>query len=193
MTRVQLFALALVLGAGLALAVLTARGGGTSPVAFDGTVQAHRVPDVTLTDDRGAPLRLDAPKHGAIVVLGYTRCTDECPLTLAKVASALRALGSRPRPRAVFVTVDPAHDDPATLHRYLAAWENAIAGATGEPGTLARLFLALGAGDGRAPLRDHDTRAFILDRHGEVRTELAADASPAAIAATLRALAAEGD
>jgi cytochrome oxidase Cu insertion factor (SCO1/SenC/PrrC family) len=92
----------------------------------------------------------------------------------------------------VFVTVDPAHDDPATLHRYLAAWENAIAGATTDPQTLAMLFVALGAGDGRAPARDHDTRVFLVDRSGDVRTELSADATPAMITAALRSLAAEG-
>ncbi|MGH7708478.1 MAG: SCO family protein, partial [Vulcanimicrobiaceae bacterium] len=119
---------------------------------------------VTLTDDRGAPLRLDESAHGTIVVLGYTRCTDVCPVTLAKLA---------------------------TLHRYLGAWENAIVGATGSPTTLARLFVALGAGDGRASVRDHDARVFVVDRYGDVRAELAADATPATIGATLRALAAE--
>ncbi len=153
--------------------------------------QAYRVPAVTLTDDRGAPLRLDESAHGTIVVLGYTRCTDVCPVTLAKLATALRALDRRARPRVVFVTVDPAYDSPATLHRYLGAWENAIVGATGSPTTLARLFVALGAGDGRASVRDHDARVFVVDRYGDVRAELAADATPATIGATLRALAAE--
>jgi protein SCO1/2 len=186
--RAQALAIALVLlAAGAALAVFTARGGAT-PVAFDGTVRARRIPAVVLTDDRGAPLRLDAPAHGAIVIAGYTRCTDECPLTLAKVATALRPLDHRTRPQAVFVTVDPVHDDPATLHRYLRAWDNTIAGATGERATLSRVLVALGAGDGRGPARDHDTRAFIVGRGGDVRAELPADATPATITAALRAL-----
>jgi protein SCO1 len=190
MNRAQGFAAALVFAIGLALAVFSARasGGGAPSVSFDGTVHARRIPAVTLTDDRGAPLRLDAPARGAIVVLGYTRCADQCPLTLAKVAAALRPLDRRTRPQAVLVTVDPAHDDPASLHRYLGAWDNTIAGATGDPATLARLYVALGAGDGRAPARDHDTRVFVVDRNGEVRNELAPDASPATIASSLRSL-----
>ncbi len=188
MSRAENLAVAAVFVAGLALTTFVARAGSGTFIAFDGTVHARRIPAVTLTDDRNAPLRLDAPPRGAIVVLGYTRCADQCPLTLAKVAAALRPLDPRTRPQAVLVTVDPSHDNPATLHRYLALWNNTITGATSDPDTLARLYVALGAGDGRIPPRDHDTRAFILDRNGEVRNELAPGVSPAAIASALRSL-----
>jgi len=187
MSRAESLAVALVFAAGIATTVFSAHGGGT-PIAFDGSVHARRIPAVTLIDDRNAPLRLDAPTHGSIVVLGYTRCADQCPLTLAKVAAALRPLDARTRPQAVLVTVDPAHDDPATLHQFLSAWNNTIIGATGEPTKLAKLYVALGAGDGRAPPRDHDTRIFIVDRNGDVRYEFAPDVSPAAVASALRSL-----
>lgn len=188
MSRVESLAVALVFAAGLALTLVVARAGSGTLIAFDGTVHARRIPAVTLTDDRNAPLRLDAPPRGAIVVLGYTRCADQCPLTLAKVTAALRPLNPRTRPQAVLVTIDPAHDDPATLHRYLAAWNNTITGATADTAALAKFYVALGAGDGRIPPRDHDTRAFIVDRNGEIRNELAPDVSPAAIASALRSL-----
>jgi protein SCO1 len=187
MSRAETLAVAVVFAAGIATMFAAHAGSGT-PIAFDGSVHARRIPAVTLTDDRNAPLRLDTPTHGAIIILGYTRCADQCPLTLAKVAAALRLLDPHARPQAVLVTVDPAHDDPATLHQFLRAWNNTITGATGEPTKLARLYLALGAGDGRAPPRDHDTRVFVVDRNGEIRNELVPDASPASIASALRSL-----
>ena len=188
MSRAESLAVALVFAAGLALTMFVARAGSGTFIAFDGTVHARRIPAVTLTDDRNAPLRLDAPARGAIVVLGYTHCADQCPLTLAKVAAALRPLDPRTRPQAVLVTADPAHDDPVTLRRYLAAWNNTITGATADPATLAKFYVALGAGDGRTAARDHDTRAFIVDQNGEIRNELAPDVSPATIASALRSL-----
>ena len=188
MSRTESLAVALLFAAGLTLTTFAAHAGGGTPIALDGTVRARHIPAVTLTDDRNAPLRLDTPAHGAIVILGYTRCADQCPLTLAKVAAALRPLDSHTRPQAVLVTVDPAHDDASTLHQYLAAWNNTITGATGDATTLAKLYVALGAGDGRAPPRDHDTRVFVVDRNGEVRNELAPDISPATIASALRSL-----
>ncbi|MBV8370265.1 MAG: SCO family protein [Candidatus Eremiobacteraeota bacterium] len=188
MSRAESLAVAVVFAAGLASTMFAARAGNGTPIAFDGTVRARHVPAVTLIDDRGAPLRLNAPAHGAIIVLGYTRCTDQCPLTLAKVAAALRPFDARTRPQAVLVTVDPAHDDPAKLHDFLGAWNNAITGATGEPATLAKLYLALGAGDGRSSPRDHDTRVFVIDRNGDVRNELAPNVSPTTIASAARSL-----
>jgi protein SCO1 len=188
MSRAENLAIALVFVAGLAVVTFAAHAGSGTPIAFDGTVRARHVPAVTLTDDRGAPLRLDASTHGAIVVLGFTRCADQCPLTLAKVAAALRPLDARTRPHAVLVTVDPAHDDPATLHDFLGAWNNTITGATGDRATLAKLYLALGASDGRSSPRDHDTRVFVIDRNGDVRNELAPDVSPATIASAARSL-----
>jgi len=155
---------------------------------FDGTAQVRRVPGVALVDDRGALLRLDAPAHGEVLVLGYTRCTDECPLTLAKLALALRGLAPGTRPSAYFVTIDPTHDDPHTMRRYLSAWNNAIIGATGAPEALKALALALGAGDGSREARDHDTRLFIVDRYGAVREELQPDTTPDTITRALRAV-----
>ena len=152
---------------------------------FDGTTQVRRVPGVALVNDRGALLRLDAPDHGEVLVLGYTRCTDQCPVTLAKVAVALGGLTSRPA--AYFVTVDPTHDDARTLRHYLGAWNNAITGVTGTPQALNAIALALGAGDESRAARDHDTRLFVVDRNGTVREELLPDAAPAAIAQALRA------
>ncbi|MBV8580097.1 MAG: SCO family protein [Candidatus Eremiobacteraeota bacterium] len=147
----------------------------------------RHVPGVALVDDRGALLRLDAPARDEVLVLGYTRCTDQCPLTLANVAVALRELTPNARPAAYFVTVDPTHDDGHTLRHYLGAWNNTIVGVTGAPPALNAVALALGAGDASRSPGDHDTRLFIVDHFGAVRQELSPDATPTAIVQALRA------
>lgn len=158
------------------LALAAAFAGARSVQPLDGAVTVRHVDGVRLVDDGGAPLVVGPSPHGAIVVLGYTRCTDECPLALRRVALALGTLPQDDRPQALFVTVDPGHDDPATLHAYLRTWQNAIVGITGKRDALRRVYAALGAGDPGSRYRDHDTRLFVLNAAGDVVEEL----SPAA-------------
>lgn len=165
----------------LGVCALAYRFGVPSAGTLDGTVQVRHLPAIAYTDDRNRPVRLDAPAHGELIVLGYTRCVDACPLTLAKVSLAVRLLRHKTPPAIYFVTVDPAHDDAATLHRYLRAWGNRIVGITGDVASLRRLYVALDAGE-PPEARDHDTRLFAVDDRGEVQQELSANAQPADIA-----------
>jgi cytochrome oxidase Cu insertion factor (SCO1/SenC/PrrC family) len=96
---------------------------------------------------------------------------------LARVAVALGEAPSRNRPRAFFVTVDPAHDDPLTLHRYLRAWSNSITGITGTRVALRRFYLSLGSVDLGSHYRDHDSRIFVLNSDGDVEQNLSAESS----------------
>jgi protein SCO1 len=169
---------AALVAAAAATAALALRFGGPGVRSFDGSVSVHRAANVTLTDDRGRPIVVGTSPTGTIVVLGYTRCQDECPLTLARVALALAQLPRAVAPSALFVTVDPAHDDPATLHAYLRTWQNRIVGVTGKPSALRRLETSLGADDPGSRYRDHDTRIFVLNAAGEVREELSPSAGP---------------
>jgi protein SCO1/2 len=72
----------------------------------------------TFSTDTGAPRTLGDVLAGkpAAVVLGYLRCRDLCPMTLAGLTEALAASGLEPARgyRAVFVSIDP-DDDSAAL------------------------------------------------------------------------------
>lgn len=173
--------------AALGVCALAYRYGVPSTVAFDGTVQARHIPAIAYSDDRSRPVRLDAPAHGELIVLGYTRCADACPLTLAKISVAVHLLRHETPPAIYFVTVDPVNDDAATLHRYLRTWGNRIIGITGDPASLRRLYVALDAGES-PDARDHDTRLFAVNDRGEVQQELSASAQPADIARAMRGL-----
>jgi cytochrome oxidase Cu insertion factor (SCO1/SenC/PrrC family) len=161
----------------LALSIVAVRGNGSTMSSFDGSVTVHRAAGIALVDDKGAPLVIGGSPHGAIVVLGYTRCTDECPLTLARVSTALQRTAAARRPEAFFVTVDPQNDRPAVLRRYLAAWGNRITGVTGDPSALKRFYASLGSDDPASRYQEHDTRIFFVNPAGEVAQELSPAAS----------------
>ena len=72
-----------------------------------------------------------------LVYFGYTGCPDVCPTTLTSVVQALRLLGNRAAAvQPVFITVDPRHDTPSVLRRYVAAFSPQLRGLTGTPAEL---------------------------------------------------------
>lgn len=166
--------LAVVLVALLAIAALAAHFA-TAPSNVFGPAVAHRVAGDALTSDTGTAIRLDASPRGALVVLGYTRCADACPLAVAKVIAAARPLPRALRPRLFFVTVDPAYDTPAVLHRYLGAWRNEVVGVTGDPAALRRVAASLGAAGMTRASSAHDTRLFLVDRSGVLVNDVPPD------------------
>src|SRR5438128_1847786 len=68
-------------------------------------------PRFLLSDTSGAPFDFRARTEGYVTLLffGYTRCPAECPMHVANVAMALRAMPAefRERVKLVFVTTDP--------------------------------------------------------------------------------------
>src|SRR5579863_10343425 len=142
----------------IAALTLLARVNGSNLSSFDGSVVLHHVGNIELTDDTGEPIVIGRSENGTIVVLGYTRCTDECPLTLARVATALAKISGEARPKAFFVTVDPGHDDPLTLRKYLRVWNNRITGVTGEASSLRRFHIAIGSADPGSRYRSEERR-----------------------------------
>lgn len=67
-----------------------------------------------------------------LVFFGFTHCAVVCPRELEKLDRALRLLG--PLASAIqplYITVDPARDDPATMCRYLSKLSAGFVGLTG--------------------------------------------------------------
>ena len=62
--------------------------------------QQYHAPDTMLTDTEGRPFSLasSTDKRLTLIFFGYTHCPDECPTTMATLASAMLQLDSR-RPR----------------------------------------------------------------------------------------------
>jgi len=71
------------------------------------------------------------PKGPAVVLFGYTRCPDACPLTLGRLLSAYEALGAPVNLQLLLMSVDE-HDTPQVLQRYLRGFVPVL-GLTGKP------------------------------------------------------------
>lgn len=136
------------------------------------------LPEVALTDDRGAEFKF-SQLHGTAYALsfGYTHCRDTCPMTLAKLERARMSLPPEKRLETtiVFVTVDPSRDTPVVLHRYMALFGPGLVGVTGTRPALKALYAALGVwsariGAGTHYEMGHTASVFFVDPSGRVRT-----------------------
>lgn len=117
---------------------------------------------------------------GKVVILefGYTFCEDVCPVTLAHLTSAYKKLGSAASDvQLIYVTVDPARDNPDRLREHLTAFNPTFLGATGVPEDLHAVQKAYGVVAKQVVSRnqalpyavDHSSSLFLVDRQGKLR------------------------
>jgi protein SCO1/2 len=133
--------------AGLALVVAAVAGcGGSSgsgtqnaALTLHGAIPSQHdpKPSFTLTDTAGHPYNLQQQTRGKATLLyfGYTHCPDECPTSMADVASALRKTSPAVADKVavVFVTTDPWRDKRPVLRAWLDKFSPSIVGLTGTP------------------------------------------------------------
>jgi protein SCO1 len=142
--RLALLGVALLTG--LALTACTKSSADT----FSGAVlhQKYHVPATELTDTEGQPFSLatSTDKPLTLVFFGYTHCPDECPTTMATLASAMLQLDAADRSdvQVVFVTTDPARDTGPVIRAWLDHFSSTFIGATGPLPTIKRVATAVG-------------------------------------------------
>jgi protein SCO1 len=106
-----------------------------APAALHGTALdvPHPLSHVTLLRDDAQVVDL-ANSGGKLrlILFGYTKCPDVCPITLGVLARAWDSLsaGQKAELEVQLVSVDPAFDRPAVLRRYLDAFSPAFRGYT---------------------------------------------------------------
>ncbi|HKJ70353.1 MAG TPA: SCO family protein [Gammaproteobacteria bacterium] len=142
-----------------------------------------KMPDLKfrMTDARGQTLTADDLKGKAVLLyFGYTHCPDVCPMTLSRIKSALDKLpdDEADRTAVIFVSVDPARDNPKHLRSYLANFH------------LPNAYGVVGKGDGYQALKkrfhifvklqkdgpddtdyqvQHSSQVYIFDPEGRIR------------------------
>jgi protein SCO1/2 len=105
-------------------------------------------PGFVLTDTSGAPFDFRDRTRGSVTLLffGYTNCPDQCPMHMANIGQALKRLPPDvvDRVKLVFVTTDPARDNPMALRRWLDHFDKRFVGLTGTDAELAAVQKAAG-------------------------------------------------
>lgn len=132
-----------------------------------------------LTNENGRTVSAE-DYRGQVTLLffGFTHCPDICPTTLAHLATISDELGEEARGnlQVLFVSVDPARDDPETLSEYTDAFGAEFIGLTGDKAALEALTrryrVTYGYGEkDEAGNYDvsHSSAVFAFDRDGEVQ------------------------
>lgn len=196
---------AVVAGAGVALAPAPAP-------RFHGTTYTEVLPaaDFALVDHDGRPATLEGFRGRPVLLFfGFTHCPDVCPLTLGRLAAAVERAGRPARDaRIVLVSVDPARDTPDVLKAYAARFGPSVVGLTGDSAALEHARKGYGAYVVEAPAApapahggdhaDHPPPAagrtihsgvvYGIDRRGMLQVVISETATPAEMAADVRAL-----
>jgi len=152
----------------------------------------------TLTDENGQRVHAaDYRGKPTLLFFGYTHCPDVCPTTLARLAAVSQQLdeGARKELQVLFVSVDPARDDAASLQRYTDAFGPQFIGLSGDSADLAALTrryrVTFGYGekdtDGNYSV-SHSGAVFGFDRAGDAQLLIRDSDSAAAVTADLRRL-----
>jgi len=142
-------------------------------------VSGH-LPDLSfqLTADSGKPVTAgDFKGKVNLLYFGYTHCPDVCPLTLTHLHIVMQHLGKlADRVHVLFVSVDPARDTPAVLHKYVTAFDSHVTGLTGTPDQIEQLAKRYRVAYNKEAVKpdgsydvSHSSGIYIFDPNGRAR------------------------
>lgn len=138
---------------------------------------AYPAPELGLRGSDGTELSLRRYRGKVVLlVFGYTRCSEVCPVTLATLTQARRALGGAgDAVQVVYVTVDPGRDDMASIKAYLRGFDAGFIGGTGPQVAIDRVLKSYGAVAEKVDQRGadysmgHTAAVYLVDRQGRLR------------------------
>jgi protein SCO1/2 len=142
-----------------------------NPIEVGGVaLQASGGRQVTLADYDDAVLA---------VFFGFTRCPDECPLTMARLADAYVELGEPAGLQVIMVTVDPGFDTPELTQSYVEMFHPDFVGLGGSNEQIAEAAAKffVGYNDSKQGVIHTDT-VMLVDRQGRFRQFYSADRLP---------------
>ncbi|ADM08941.1 SCO1/SenC family protein [Parvularcula bermudensis HTCC2503] len=156
--------------------------------------------DFDLIDDQGEPAT-DERFEGKpmFIYFGFTACPDICPAALGIMTQTLDRLGAQSKAiQPLFISVDPARDDPERLRNHLA-YDGRILGLTGSQAAIDDARLALNYYAARRELPDsalgytidHQRIFFLTDAAGTPVLAFPDSTDPALLAKAIRRILSE--
>jgi protein SCO1 len=165
-------------------------------VAGADAVPAKTAPPIALTDQYGKKVDLTKLQGKPVLVAFlYTHCTDLCPIVAGKIHTAYANLPPSQRPTFLAVSVDPAHDTPASAaafnKRHRTTGE--IDWLLGSQAELEKVWKAWGVKpehNANDPEEiEHNAEIFAIDPQGQIRALYPPNFKPAKLAVGARTLA----
>jgi len=147
-----------------------------------------------LTDQNGKAVT-DKNLKGkpTLIFFGYTHCPDVCPTSLFEISEVLRALGKdADKVNAVFISVDPERDTPATMKDYLSSFDPHLEGLSGDPAETAKVVTSYRVYAKKVPTKDgdytmdHTALIYLMDRDGRFVSPFNLKRTPEEAAADLK-------
>ena len=125
-----------------------------------------------LSDQNGkAVTDKDLKGKPTLIFFGYTHCPDVCPTSLFEISEVLRAMGKdADKVNAVFISVDPERDTPATMKDYLSSFDPHLEGLSGDPAETAKVITSYRVYAKKVPMKDgdytmdHTALIYLMDR-----------------------------
>jgi protein SCO1/2 len=170
--------------------VLIVTGRNSAPIASAAAVGGP----FSLVDQNGKTFTdADLKGHPSLVFFGFTHCPEICPTTLFDISEVLNKLGpDANKVNAVFVTVDPERDTPATLKDYISNFNPRMTALAGDPASIAavakayRVYYKKVPQDGGDYTMDHTAIVYLMDKQGHFVAPFNLKRSPEDAAADLR-------
>ncbi|WFU24374.1 SCO family protein [Bradyrhizobium sp. CB1717] len=180
------FAASLVLG----LLIMFWAMGGVSKVAQPAAIGGP----FQLTDQNGKAVTDKSLKgKPTLIFFGYTHCPDVCPTSLFEMSEVLRAMGKdADKVNAIFISVDPERDTPATMKDYLSSFDPHLAGLSGDPAETAKVITSYRVYAKKVPTKDgdytmdHTALIYLMDRDGRFVSPFNLKRTPEEAAADLK-------
>ena len=140
--------------------------------------RAHPLrPEFSLVDQTGEARTLAAFRdRWLLVYFGFTRCPDVCPTSLMRLSQALRAMGEQASHiTPALITVDPEHDSPEILARYVKSFGSAFVGLTGTRAQVSAALDSFGAysepGEDLQSMPSHSASFYLVRSRRESQAE----------------------
>ncbi|MBB4263464.1 MULTISPECIES: SCO family protein [unclassified Bradyrhizobium] len=180
------FAASLVVG----LLIMFWAMGGVSKVAQPAAIGGP----FQLTDQNGKAVTDKSLKgKPTLIFFGYTHCPDVCPTSLFEISEVLRAMGKdADKVNAVFISVDPERDTPATMKEYLSSFDPHLEGLSGDPAETAKVITSYRVYAKKVPTKDgdytmdHTALIYLMDRDGRFVSPFNLKRTPDEAAADLK-------